>query len=212
MLNLHQAKFADWENIKDEQRNIWQKIAYRSYGTLTPANLASLIGAALGLYGLWLIYDGQIVTGLIYLIIGRIADLVDGLVAEYTKTKSPLGETVDAVADKIVIGSALIVYALTANVPLYIIIVVAFFNILNALIAVVSKLNKKIIHPSKFGKYSTALSWVTLIFYPLGVWVKDNESQSSGYVLIALAFICFAFYIFTAALATASYGRMYRGA
>lgn len=204
-LGLHRAKLADWEGINDKQRNIWQRVAYKSYGTLTPANFASLAGGALGVYGLIIVLNGETVSGLLLLAIGRIADLLDGMIAEYTKTKSPLGELVDAVVDKLVVAFAVIVFYAVGLIPLLIIIAVAALNILNGLASVIAKIKNVELHPSKFGKYSTALAWLTFIFYPLGEWIRDFESHSTGNILIGISLISFAFFLVIGSIASYSY-------
>jgi len=208
VFGLHRAKLSDWENITDEQRNVWQKLAYRSYGTLTPANLASVAGGIVGIYGLVLVYDGALVGGLLLLAIGRIADLLDGLIAEYTKTKSPLGELIDAVVDKLVIAFAVVVFLAVGIVPWPLVITVAILNGFNGVVSVLGRMRGRVIHPSKFGKYSTALAWITLIFYPLGQWVGAHESLVTGAILVAGAIISFGFYVVFGLIAAASYARL----
>jgi phosphatidylglycerophosphate synthase len=204
---MHRSKVADWDKTKGEERNVWQKLAFRSYGTLTPANFVSLVGGVMAIYGLLLILNSEIISGLLLVAIGRIADLLDGLIAEYTKTKSPLGELVDAVADKLVIAFAIIVFAALELVPWPIVALIALQNILTGLAVLVGRLRKIKIHPSKYGKYATALAWVTLIFYPFGVWIKDNENSFTGVILIIIALASFAFWIATGTIATLKYGR-----
>lgn len=204
---MHRSNVADWDNTKGEERNIWQKLAFRSYGTLTPANFVSLVGGVLAIYGLFLILNSETVSGLLLLTIGRIADLLDGLIAEYTKTKSPLGELVDAVADKFVIAFAIIVFAALELVPWPIVALMALQNVLTGLAVIIGRLRKIRIHPSKYGKYSTALAWITLIFYPFGVWIKDNESSLTGSILIIIALLSFAFWLVIGSRASLKYGR-----
>jgi phosphatidylglycerophosphate synthase len=209
---MHKSnKVADWHDIKGEKRNIWQKLAFRSYGTLTPANFVSLGGGVLALYGLFLILNTEIISGLLLLTLGRIADLLDGLIAEYTKTKSPLGELVDAVSDKLVIASAVIVFAAIELVPWPIVLLIAFQNVFNGLAVIIGRLRKIRIHPSKYGKYSTALAWVTLIFYPFGDWIKENENSLTGIILIIIALISFAFWIVIGLMASIRYAAAIKG-
>lgn len=204
---MHRSKVADWHDVKGEERNIWQKLAFRSYGTLTPANFVSLVGGALAIYGLFLILNSEIVSGLLLLTIGRIADLLDGIIAEYTKTKSPLGELVDAVADKLVIAVAIIVFAALELVPWPIVALIAIQNIFTGLAVVIGRLRNIRIHPSKYGKYSTALAWVTLIFYPFGQWIKDNENSMTGIILIVISLACFGAWLFAGSIASVRYAK-----
>ncbi len=198
---------ADWHDTKGERRNIWQKLAFRSYGTLTPANFVSLGGGILAVYGLILILNAEIISGLLLLAIGRVADLMDGVIAEYTKTKSPLGELVDALSDKLVIAFAVVVFAAVELVPWPIVLLIALQNIFNGLAVIIGRFRNIRIHPSKYGKYSTALAWVTLIFYPFGDWIKDNENYLTGILLIIIALVNFVFWIIVGSMASIKYAR-----
>lgn len=202
---LHTAKKADWEKTTRDSYNRWQKTAAGSHGILTPGNLISLAGGFLALYGLWVILNDDVVTGLVLLTLGRFADLADGIVAEQTKTKSPLGETVDASIDKIVVAATLIILGALELVPWIIIIIVALQNLANVLISIVAKLRDRTIHPSRIGKVSAAFSWVTIILYPLGDWLKQDNSPTAGNLLIAIAIACFFIYIVMGLRATLSY-------
>ena len=203
-LNLHTAKVADWEK-EGGPHNIWQKIASKSYGALTPANLASIAGGIIAVYGLFLIANEEVLSGLLLVAIGRIADLVDGLIAEYTKTKSPLGELVDVTMDKIVLALALIVFVSISLIPWPIIAVVALQNIANVVISLAAKLKKKVIHPSSYGKLATALSWVAIILYPLGDWIRQNTSEGAGTLLVWTALASFGIYLVIGFKASLSY-------
>lgn len=183
-------------------------MAANSRGVVTPANFASLAGGTVALWGLWAILDGRTFAGLLMLAIGRIADLADGLIAEYTKTKSPLGEIIDATVDKIVVAAALIVLGAMELVPWIIIIVVALQNIANVMISVVAKLRDKTLHPSRLGKVSSAFSWVTIILYPLGVLVQEDIPAWAGKFLILLSLVSFGIYAVMGLRASFSYAHV----
>ncbi len=203
---LHTAKIADWEKSTKDPHNFWQKVAIRSHGVLTPANIASVIGGLLALYGLWIILDGETVKGLGFIAAGRIADVADGIIAERTKTKSPLGETIDATVDKIVIGATLLVLGAMELVPWLIIGIVALQNIANVIISVVAKLRDKTIHPSRLGKVSAAFSWVTIILYPLGQHLQEQAYYGIGRFLVVLSLASFVIYVVMGLQASLSYG------
>ena len=206
MLGLHTAKTADWKKTSGRPLNAWQKVADRTNGVITPGNAASLAGGISALYGLWIIIDGEIIDGLIFLSIGRLADLADGIIADYTKTKSPLGEVVDATIDKLVIAASLLVLGSLELIPWVIILIIAAQNIANVLISIVAKLRKKKLHPSRLGKISAAFSWVTIILYPLGDWLKDDIAPTGGKILLAISLVCFAVYVILGIRASLGYG------
>lgn len=186
--------------------NGWQKLAVWSKGLLTPGNLASLAGGISALYGLWIIVDGQTVEGLAFLAAGRIADVADGLIAESTKTKSPIGETVDASIDKVVVGATLLVLGAISLVPWIIIVIAALQNIANVIISVVAKLRDKVIHPSRIGKVSAAFIWTTMILYPLGDFLKQEGHSASGGLIVVLAIVSFFIYVVMGLQASLGYG------
>src|SRR5690349_11384075 len=101
-MKLHHAGTKpDWDLVAASKRNSWQRLAKLSYGVMTPGNLLSFIGILLVGIGLAAINRQHIWKGLVLLAMGRLCDILDGSAAEYTGTKSPLGEAVDASLDKI---------------------------------------------------------------------------------------------------------------
>jgi phosphatidylglycerophosphate synthase len=205
---LHTAKLPDWKKPGKGPKNIWQKIALKSYGAVTPGNLASLGGGIVAIYGLGVILNGEIVKGLGLLAIGRMADVADGIIAERTKTKSPLGEIIDASIDKFVLGSTLLVLGAIGLVPWIIVLFVALQNLANIIISVVAKLREKTIHPSRIGKVSAAFSWVTIILYPFGDWLQlqGQNHDGTGTFLMAVAVVSFGIYVIMGLQASLGYG------
>ena len=165
-MDLHQTgKQSQWASVSENNRNTWQRIASKTNGIITPANGVSVIGAGLAAVGLAYIYQGDMARGLALLIIGRVADIADGMVAARTKTKSPLGETVDAVADKLIMLAALIVFVVAGIVPLAVVVLIAAHNGVSALFGVAAKVRKRVLHPSWPGKLATAFQWGALFLF-----------------------------------------------
>src|SRR5260370_1427998 len=111
-MNLHHADKPDWEKQPPDSWNVWQRLAARTQGVITPANFVSLAGVAMVITGLVLITVNSVLLGTLLVIIGRMADILDGIVAEMTHTKSPLGELIDATIDKMILLAAIVVLAL----------------------------------------------------------------------------------------------------
>ena len=163
-LSLHRASGKpDWEQYEASDRSIIQRIAAATKGIVTPGNIVSVIGLALVVYGLILVLENNFWLGLVLIAVGRGLDVVDGVVAEATKTKSPLGEMVDAAFDKIgtlltilvlFVGQVAAWWALTALLlPQFIIPLVILY-----------KRKKGIgVHPTRAGKLSMALTWVGIV-------------------------------------------------
>ena len=195
--NLHTAgKKADWEDISNENRNIWQHIAASSKGVLTPANVISVLGAALVGLGLWYIYTDNVGWGFIYIAIGRLADILDGAVAQATGTKSSVGEAIDAGLDKAIIIAALIVFFITGTIPLLAAILIALRNIINMTLGLLGKAHKKAMHPSRAGKLAASAEWTAiLLFIIAGIFDAQNWTAAqattfiAGYVALGLALL-----------------------
>lgn len=162
-MELHRsAKQADWDQVRPEKRNRWQQLAVRTHGAVTPANIVTLIGAAISVYGLVLIVSADYWTAVVALFVGRVLDIVDGLVAHRTGTKSPLGELLDAGIDKILTLSTLIVFGWYDIMHWTLIGLLVLPHAVIALLSVVSALNGKKLHPSKSGKLSMAFAWFAI--------------------------------------------------
>lgn len=189
-LNLHRAgNRADWEKVPASQRNIWQKVAASTSGVVTPANLVSLIGAAITIIGLVRLVNDLSFLNILLVTFGRLADIADGYVAQKTMTKSPLGEVIDATVDKLLAFVAVLALAIANLAPLVIIILIFLYSIFNSIVSGAAKLRDRPIHPSREGKLAGAACWGVVIFYPLYSLLKDNsENVAIATLLIALSF------------------------
>lgn len=190
-MDLHRASAkADWESIESGQRTRLQRLAAATHGYLTPANVLTVIGLCIVLNGLIALYDGSFWSAAILLVVGRLLDIADGLVAQATKTKSPLGELFDATADKV--GTFLTIIVLfVANVTYWELIVALILPqlIISGLVLYKKQKGTKI-HPTRPGKLSMAFAWVAIVgvivvkalggFMPLAMLMD---------ALIALSFI-----------------------
>jgi phosphatidylglycerophosphate synthase len=163
-MNLHRTSAKpDWENIKASQHNAFQKLAAATGGFVTPANIVTIIGFGIVIYGLVCIFNQQYWTGLIFLAIGRLLDIVDGIVADKTGTKSPLGEIFDAVADKIGTLFTIIVIILADITNLWIILALIIPQVVIPMLILYKKGKGIGIHPTRPGKLSMALTWVGIV-------------------------------------------------
>ena len=162
-MNLHRTgKVPQWETVAPEDRNAFQKVAARTKGVVTPANAVSASGAGLVASGLVDIANGNTTRGVIKVGLGRSADLGDGLTAEHTGTKSPLGEGVDVVVDKVETAAALPVLVKAGVLPKGAGAVIFSQNFANTAFSVVAKRRGIELHPSKEGKLTTFGQWTTI--------------------------------------------------
>ena len=186
-MNLHRTeKKPQWERTPEANRNIWQRVAHSTKGVITPANVVSLTGLALTISGLQDLKKGNKKQASTKIILGRTCDIVDGLVAEHTKTKSPLGEAVDATVDKISMAHGLYVLSETDTLP---VIVTASFlaqNVINTVATMVAKKRGMELHPSAEGKITTLLQWASIGGYVLSSVLDQNRDEQPASSNIAL--------------------------
>lgn len=189
-MNLHRSgSKAEWTNVPEGERNLAQKVAARTGGIVTPGNLVSMAGGLLVLSGLNDIYHGRDKRGVAKIGIGRIGDMVDGTVAEKTKTKSPTGEAVDAGIDKVLMAAAIPVLVKRDVLPKSAAGLIVAQNIASAAIAVEGKRREIGIHPSEDGKKSVAAQWGSIGLYSLAIVARkaDAPKLAEGLEAAALA-------------------------
>jgi len=188
-MNLHRTSGTpDWEKVAPAKRNIFQKISAATHGVASPANVITVIGLGIVIYGLILLLQQQYWVGLVLLAVGRLLDVVDGIVAEATGTKSPLGELFDAVADKI--GTILTILALIfAGITYW--WVIAALIIPQAVIPLVIFYKKQkgiSVHPTRQGKLSMATAWVGIVGLLVEKALNDFQPLAIGvYVIIGVS-------------------------
>lgn len=165
-VKLHRVgRSADWDKLKSRQRNFWQRLAVSTHGIITPGNAISVIGFIMVLWGLGSLYNKYMVSGIVAITIGRILDIADGILADKTGTKSPLGETVDATIDKIEIVAALPVLVITSTLMPWQAIVMFLQHLANSLFALITKMRGRLPHASRTGKYATTAQWAAIVLY-----------------------------------------------
>jgi len=178
-MNLHRTdKKPQWERTAESERTVWQRIAYKTHGVVTPANLVSLTGLALTMSGLQDFKKGNKQRATAKIILGRACDIADGLVAEHTKTKSPFGEAVDATVDKISMAHGLYVLSETDTLPVF--ATASFFtqNIVNTAATAIAKKRGVELHPSAEGKITTLLQWAAIGGYVIDSALHDQNKDS----------------------------------
>lgn len=142
--------------------NSWQRLAARTHGIATLANAATVVGFGLVLWGALEIYRDHYWPGLYFIVIGRLCDLLDGWLAETTKTKSPLGEMLDAAADKFGTLAAVLAYFAAQLAPWWLLIAILAPHLAITIISFVAYRRRAKVHPSLAGKLSMTLTWVCL--------------------------------------------------
>lgn len=157
----------DWLAVPPQSRSIWQRLAVRTHGVVTPSNGVTLAGFALVLVGLLGVLSQQYLLGTVLLTVGRLCDILDGWLAELTGTKSPLGEFLDAAVDKVLTIVTVAAFFAAHIAPVWVLIALVTPHVLIALIMLRWRVRKVAFHPSVAGKLSMAGVWLSLLVYAL---------------------------------------------
>lgn len=185
----HAAAKPDWELLKPSQHNTWQRAAARTNGVLTPGNAASAAGVCLVGAGLGYVYAGTVWAGLALVAAGRLCDILDGMLADRTDTKSPLGEAVDATLDKIATFATLVVFAASGVMPWPLALLIGLQNGATGSLALAAKGLGRTVHPAAAGKIGGAVEWLALLSFGLGYAVHGSSASAIIAVAYALALI-----------------------
>jgi phosphatidylglycerophosphate synthase len=185
-----QHEKSDWEAIPPPSRTSGQRLAARTHGYITPGNLITMCGVLLSFGGLALLYNHRFGWGLLLLGLGRLADIIDGLIADRTKTKSRVGEALDAGFDKVVAVATIMVFLIKDLVPVWPLVIILAISLCNVGLGAIAKLRHRIIHPTQAGKYAALLQWASLLLFVLAKVVMD-QSVFVIDLCIALGYIVF---------------------
>ncbi len=208
-MNLHRSdKTPDWDKIPENEYNVWQKIAKKTNGILTPGNMVTLTGAALVISGASDLRNNKDGRGFTKLAIGRAADTLDGFLADKTSTKSPLGESLDAFVDSAETITFLPLMIKKDYLPLRTGIIYGIHKAINAGATAIAKRDGLELHTSWAGKRAEASRNFTVCFYGLSKLIEntkiDNKplqktlrfgAKSMEYTSIALGSLASAQYV-----------------
>ena len=189
-MNLHRSDSKpDWANIKPADMNAWQKLSAKSNGILTPGNIISVIGFGLVIYGLTCLLNENYMRGLVFVLVGRAADVLDGWASETTQTKSPLGEIMDASIDKLGVLFTFIALFIAGIAPYWVLALLVAPQLINTVVGLKAFRSNKRIHPSKSGKLSMAALLVSLLAFMLikAVPLTNNLYLDGAIVIAALS-------------------------
>lgn len=188
-MNLHRTTGKpDWQTIKKSDYNVFQKIAAATGSIITPANVITLIGLGIVIYGLASILAEQYWIGLFLLAVGRILDVVDGIVANATGTKSPTGEFLDAAVDKIGTLLTIIVLFVVANEQWWAIVLILIPQLITPFVSLYKKAKRIEIHPTRPGKLSMAAAWVSIV----GLLIMKATEGTDMYATLSIVVYVFA--------------------
>ena len=210
-MSLHRADVADWSKIQKNDYNFWQHTAERTNGIVTPGNFISLVGGISVVYGLLIINSNRVVPSLLLIIFGRLADILDGYVADKTGTKSPLGEGVDATIDKLLIAAVLIILLSKDVLPLFFGLTLFLHSLYNSCLSIWSKKMHRQIHPTLTGKLTTVAIWFCISAYTL-LYYLNNHGNVSTHLVSGVALAGNIIFIVLGIISSLEYTRQYRKA
>jgi CDP-diacylglycerol---glycerol-3-phosphate 3-phosphatidyltransferase len=188
-MNLHRIEGRpEWASVPVARRNPWQRLAAATYGIITIGNFFSLLGLLSVPAGLVLASQDRLLAAVIVLMAGRACDLLDGLLADKTGTKSPLGEKIDASFDKVSTAATIIGVVLLGFVPAVAALILVGPHLLIALVVLVAYFRGIRLHPSVAGKLSMALLWVTMVALLLPVRYSP-PGEALLETIVALLFV-----------------------
>lgn len=167
-----------------------------------------MLGLIIVLIGVWQLFTENIFIGTGLIVAGRLADIADGVVANRTKTKSPVGEAVDASVDKLEALIILVAVAALALAPIYVILLLALHHLANTALYILARKRGGRVHPNAIGKISTVLEWVALAGYIISNAASISSSQASVIVMISFIFFITAIAMFV--ISTVEYVKQYQ--
>ncbi len=194
-MNLHRASATpEWATVPATEQNSWQRIAAKTGGVVTPGNILTMAGFGLAIAGLAALLAEHYWLGLAGLTAGRLLDIADGMAANFTGTKSPLGELLDASVDKLITLLTIIVLGVTGLVFWWVLLLLLLPHFVITIISAQAFVAGQRLHPSRAGKLSMALIWIAIVCLILAYAVSSSPiielvSYILGGISVALGFI-----------------------
>jgi diacylglycerol kinase family enzyme/phosphatidylglycerophosphate synthase len=200
-MDMHTPKAKpDWHYKPSSQLSRWQSLAVYSRGLITPGNLVSLFGLILVIFGSKNLYYGETTNGLLLILIGRIMDILDGIVADLTETKSRKGEIIDTAADKL---GVLVTILAAQGAGLFNSVLFTALILHHAYIVLFSSIyaRRYNLHTVRSGKIAMFMSWAAII-------VTIGSQLAASTLLNYLSWTIICAYIVTAIVAVVQYYRL----
>lgn len=207
-MKMHQAdKVADWQKTPADRLNSWQRVALSTHGTITPGNVLSAFGLALVLWGLVLLAGTHVAAGLVAIGLGRLADVADGMAADRTGTKSPLGELLDTTFDKIGVLATVLVFVAYGYTPWWLVVLILLQHLAIVIASLLARLRHVPLHPSRSGKLAMAGVWAALGLFGLAHLFILHDWRLAEWVALAGGYAATAGSLGLGTAATMSYVR-----
>lgn len=159
--NLHrlQNNNNDWDSVPDTDLTILQRIAKKSHGILTLANVITITSTVAVINGLADFANGQRTSGVLKVMVGRAGDLADGAIADATGTKGRIGRDLDPTVDAIQLAVALPILEHTGYLPLIPAVLMGSSKVIDTLGAVAARARSRELNPTHEGKIGAFAFW-----------------------------------------------------
>jgi phosphatidylglycerophosphate synthase len=176
----------EWEPVSPQRQNSWQHVAANTRGIVTAGNALTVLGFGIALVALVAILQKNYGLGVLGLFVGRMLDIADGYVADKTRTKSPLGELLDASIDKLITALTLLVFLIAGITPWPVLLVLLIPHLIITIMAFIANARGARLHPSRYGKLSMAFIWFGLA----GLLIAKALHGLSGDTFMGLGYLC----------------------
>ncbi|MDR0926991.1 MAG: CDP-alcohol phosphatidyltransferase family protein [Ignavibacteria bacterium] len=136
------------------------------------------------------LYIGNNINSFILYLTAGLTDFLDGYLARKLNQISELGKMLDPIADKLMIGTAVIILLIQARMPIwYVSIIVArdLFNLLGGLW--VSRKIKFVLPSVLIGKIAAVITMATFMLNILNVWFIEYLYYASVILLLVSSLI-----------------------
>lgn len=186
-LHRRPDKGGDWDAVAPADRNIHQRIAARTWGIATVANLVTATGVLLTLSGMRDYERGNYKKATIKMGFGRGLDMVDGALATKLGTRSATGALFDAGGDKALAAVFIVKAVKNGDMPPAEAVV---HGLQQARISRESLLIKNAggePNPSKEGKHGMAALWLRAGGIVLSGAFRKAEHEDAALVTDALS-------------------------
>ena len=137
-----------------------------------------------------------ILMGILF-VIASVTDFFDGYLARKQNIVTTFGKFMDPLADKLLVLSALVMFSsyytenftasLTMWMPFWVVIIIIARELIVTSIRLVAVGEGIILHASKWGKYKTAVTMVTLVYYFFMMPFDTQVINIIGVVLVLIS-------------------------
>lgn len=160
----------------------------KSYRVLTIPNLISIFRILLIIPMAIYVWQNKLINAIIVIIIAVASDFLDGIIARRFNQISEIGKILDPMADKLAIGTILIILYLKQQVPLWLVFIVVGRDVLIVLAALFLAQKYKLVTSSNFiGKMTANVLAIMIICYIFNIEILQKIFMSLGIVFIAIS-------------------------